>query len=817
MTFTCRYVDDDLTTVLLDLNGAGDWTGSGFALMGDPDFGPVNRSVALLKQQGVDGAVLASASDDVTVLTATVAVRAVSAASTDQIVSLWRDLAFRLSAGGYIEMKMANESESRFYSALSSGVPNLISGQKDAVLHVSGYGFETNPSPCAILLQPAAMLATRVGTVQKLTNASLLVDTDGAGRPDGSSYSATTGITAEAISNSRRAYRVTRNSATSIDFRLPTSAAASGDFRVFSLYASADLAGISQVTLGMEWLDGGGAVLRTDLGTLTPLGPVTDPDDRPRLSVTNSTAAPASTANVRPIVRMANASASTVITELAQAQVETGATASAWRLGTEASGNGVASAAGFIGRILLHNPGNTWGLVKLSVDPTAGNVVQMRAWLRSMNRPKGKTSNFVEWLNVQSRGYECESATLSTGTASVAVGAASGGNVAQTTFTAPPADDQGILVQCWSQPILPTDPDALTGTFEVWAAVSTSAAAKFRLQIRTPNTGLLVGGIQSPILTNAPVTYDTTNIAGGDLSQYSLISLGTFTIDPDRGDNGISLQGWASLETAGSAAKLNWDCFFLMPADETVAAYTEPTFVPGTTADDFWAGNQLTTPPSAPAGLIAGTVVRDILVLGTQTMAGGTPQAKYAAGRHTWTTDVALFTDDGGAEQLSTFHIYNVTGAADIKSVTIKGKSGQRWTRQTKTLNIDIPGDAATTDNILAYVNENHATGAGLQTDVYSISHHATISATGGSSQPFVVDAVTRTVYVRTGNQLLRKGDFIRIPPGFSVLSLVMLDRGNNGFDQVYTGPQGPEIMAAFVAARAYNVSRDVVPQVKGA
>lgn len=816
MTLVCRYVDTDLTTVLLDLNGSSDWTGAGFAVMGDPDFGPINRSVSLLRQQGVDGAVLASASNDVTVMTLTTAVRGQTTVSVDQVVDLWRRLAFRVQAGGFIEVRLPGESDSRFFRTISSGIANLIAGQKDAVLHVAGGAFETSPAPLAIMLQPGAYLTPRLGAVQLLTNASMLVDSNADGRPDGYSYSATTGITAEAISNTFLAYAVTRNSTTSIDLRFPTFAVTVGQPYAASFYASADVAGRSSIRPVIQWLDGGGGVLSEAVGTLTAIAPVVSIADRPRLTVSGT--APASSVTARIVARMANPSASAVTTYLAQGQGENASVATAWRLGFETSGNAVATGSlPFNCRILLHNPGNTWGLVKLTADPSAGNVSQMRAFLRSYNRPKGEIANITSYLNTYSLGYEAEALTLSTGTASAVVAAASGGHVAQTTFTAPPANDQGQLVQCWSVPHGPAA-NVLDGTWGVWAVISTTAAAKFRVGFRT-----LVGpgaGIQSPVASPDPVVYDTTNIAAGDLAQYSLVPLGTFTIDTDRGDNGAVIQGWASLETAGSAAKLNWDCIFVLPADELVSAYTEPGIVPGGVIDDEWGGWQLVK-PTDPGALNAGTVVGQIMVLNALDETGGTPPTtgfKLPAGRHTVACDVSLFTQDTHKLTLSQL-VARIVGApgTTIKTVNLTSIEGNRWSHLNNpmpALQFDIPGDAATTDFLEFYVRETAATATGRQTDVYKITHTAQQSASGGSDQPFIVDAVIRQAYVKQGTQLARRGDFVSIPPGYSVLSLFQLDRPNMGFEAVFVGAQGPEPMCSFVAARAFAAKRDTTPQV---
>jgi hypothetical protein len=809
----CRYVQSDLATVDLDLNGVGDtWTGKGFALLGDPDLGPVNLQLALLRQQGVDGAILASASHDTTVMTLPLAVRATTKVSIDEVVGLWRDLAFRVSAGGgFLEWQLPGESESRFFEPFPSGVENLIGGGKDTVRNVAGGAFDVGHT-VAILLQPFGRLAKRLASVQLLTNASLLRDSNLDGRPDGVTYSAVTGIIAESISNPQLAYALTRNSAVSIDLRLPTVATTVGQTRAGSVYAASNVSGIARVQPVLQWLDGGGLVLSETVGTLTPLGPVASPDDRPRLTVSGT--APASSATVRFVLRLNNASASAVIAYLAQAQVESGLTATAWRLGAETNG----TAVGVTSR-LLHNPGNVPALVKLSVDPTAGNVVQLRAHLRSFNRPKGKLSNITDWLNSVAPGFELESTTLSTGTASVAVGAASGGNVAQTTFTAPAADDQGVLVQCW-QKALTNGATTLEGAFYAYAVVSTSGSAKHRIQVRYTAQGAAIPGTMTYSLD--PVTYDTSNIAAGDRTQYSLVNLGVVRVDPGRGDNGLVLQGWASLETAGSTSKLNWDCLFLLPCDELSALYTEPTFISGGSLADEWAGFQLIT-PTDPAGRAAGSVVGQQMVLNAINEAAGTPPAagfKPVAGRHTVSAkDVSLFEKDLVSTALSEL-VVRIVGApgTTIKTLNLWSKKGLPWSPPSRgdTIVFDVPGDAATTDFIEYYVNEIAATVAGgRQTNVKKLTHSVVLSAVGGSSQPIVIDAIERAAYVTGANPISAPQGFIYAPPGYSVLTLIALDRNNMGFESVYSGPFGPETMAAFVAARTYTTTPDSVPRVK--
>lgn len=800
MTLLLQYLDTDLSTVLLDMNSVGaTWAGTGFAVMGDPDLGTVTKNLVLLQQQGVSGAVVASLDDDVRVLSFRLASRAASLAQFSDLVLLHRQAEFQFNAGGTISMQMDGETSPRYFEALPSGIPPLLHGQKDAYLQAAGGGYDPIGIDVAILVQPYAKLPVQLASVNKLTNGSMLVDSNLDGTPESWVWVSTTNITNQAISNSKYAYRFDIATAAARTLQHSTVTAAPGDIWSFAFDAEAADSITARSQAQLEFLTGGGAVLATATGTLTVLSPASGtPLRRKRLTVT-SVAAPATTASVRASVVMNNASGTSVRVYLASAQLELASTCSTFRCGSESVTNQASASATFGHRILLWNPGNVPALTKVTLTSTdsAAKFVQFRLHPRS-----GTSVNVTEWLNSFSGGQEVEGWTLGTDTSIVAVGAASGGNVAQTTFASP------TLLRRAKTYLNPVDPAALTGSFDVYTILRATGAGLFGVQCR------FAGANVSPATDSLPVVpFDTTNIAAGDLSQYSALNLGTVTMDPTQGDVGLLLELWARRDSG--AGSMNFDVVFLMPVDESPLMVSQPGFAVGQASLETWSGTQMVAVTS-PGGLTAGTFVNVYDVLNTLNNAGGTPPAagfQCVAGRHTVTFDVPLFESDQVATKLSEGRVRNVTGAANVKTVDLKTVVNQRWTHRIQppiTIVFDVPGDAATTDFLQFQVVETAATATGRQTDIKSITHQVIPYISGGGVTSVVVDGVNRQVYSPSANSLFKSGDFFHLKPGWTVLSIIGIEVPHNGYE--YVTPLEP--LGEYIAARALTTAADVTPRV---
>ena len=423
------------------------------------------------------------------------------------------------------------------------------------------------------------------------------------------------------------------------------SAAAPGDVWTFSFYVKASGGTLCKAQAILEFLSAAGAVLATASGTLTTL---TNGADFTRLTIT-SAAAPASTAFWRVNCRFANGDATTYLVDLRRAQMEKAGAASQMRTGAEPVYNSLALGVGKVA--VIYNAGDASALTRLTLAPVAG--AKAVAW-NLARRSEGSDVNLAESVNpmgAASTTYRAWTAVIdrtmyggtSGDTSSTADSGATNANAAKTTFT-----NQASLVRRWRWVSTPTDPEALHGRWQVYAAVRPEAGTTFKVQMRWQAAN------RDPVTEVGDVIYlDTTDVT---TSVYTPLRLGAVTFDANAGDTSLTIEGWAS-QDSGSGA-LWWDVAYLIPADESLGDQHSLLQVPGFRVGDqgteAWLGSELTTQSAGAPDAAVASVSKTKMVMDTRYEVVGMPPASattgglvFAAGRHVGTATVQVQNNAG--------------------------------------------------------------------------------------------------------------------------------------------------------------------------
>lgn len=219
-------------------------------------------------------------------------------------------------------------------------------------------------------------------------------------------------------------------------------------------------------------------------------------------------------------------------------------------------------------------------------------------------------------LNATGNGW---TVALTTGTTSVAdadASTAASAFAAQTTHaTDPTVMNERIRIHRTA------NLDSLRGTFDVYARIKNTAAAKHVVQLRWAHSLA-----DPPTFSEAEVIHDTT---GHATFAYEDKKLGRISVPKEHMLGGLALEFWSRRDSG--SGNLMWDFVSLVPADESLSTIVVPQ---GST--ETWTGSQLLT-PSEPAGLGAGVVNGTSLDFNANNEAGGTPPNTgllWPAGRH---------------------------------------------------------------------------------------------------------------------------------------------------------------------------------------
>ncbi|MGH2555488.1 MAG: phage head spike fiber domain-containing protein, partial [Actinomycetota bacterium] len=458
-----------------------------------------------------------------------------------------------LRLGGVIEWLPTGAALTKYINFESSASAPLFGETERDVF----YATQLKDYPEGILIQVLRQPYLRSGeldpAVNQLTNASLLLDTGLTGPPNSWTWTSEVSISNQRIDEAAESYRfdIATSATRSLQQTTPPASAAPGDRWTASFYAKAS-AGNARARVVIEYLDSSGTPLASYPGTTTPLTTAWQ-----RLSVTTDPA-PANTDRIRVSLENLNSDSVSVTCWFRFAQLEHATALSLFRLGAETVSNDPAAA---IGRVTpLYVEGTAPAPVKVRAKVEAG--AKLRDILIASAPSDGITGRraLADFLN-SLKYAQCEATgngwtvALSGDTSSVADAAASGGNVAETSYASNPT-----IMAKRARLSRTSKLAALRGTFDVYVRAKVVAASKHTVQLRwTPS-------LADPVaFSEAEVTLDKTGLT---LFQYELVPLGTVhmphNLSNQVGLAGIALELW-SRRDSGSGA-LRWDFIAFVPA-----------------------------------------------------------------------------------------------------------------------------------------------------------------------------------------------------------------------------------------------------------
>lgn len=580
---TFRFVDpDDLSSVLFDANDPT-------AAAGNPgQLATVTRELRLtapdldtvvFDPDAADGGFTAFARAPLVPMAFRLAL--IGTATHSQLRTGIGALATIVRRGGVIDFlpEGGGSADQLYIDFEPSRVPVLFGEDIEDSFRALGSRQYGEGIPIALLRQPYLRGPLLTAAVNVLGNPTMLADLAGDGRPDGWAWGSTTNITSEAIDSDHEAYAF--NIATSANRYLyewtPNSSAAPGDVWTVSVEARALTAGIARLTPTAQFYQNDG----TPIGSLQTGVQVALTPTWQRVTFTTA-AAGALTGKVYVGWAFDNAAATSVRVELRRAQAEKAASASPFRVGAQAFSNDPAAAGGRAFPVYVQ--GTAPAPVRLKVVPTdsAAAVTAARIGVRSSAGIAGR-SRLADFLNGTKYG-QCESSgngwtvALGTDTTSTADADASGGNMAQCTYSSSPE-----LIAPRVYLTRTTLLESLGRSVLVVLRAKATAASKHTIQMHWgPSTG-------AAVYSADPVVLDLTAETG--TFGYTDIPLGVITLpdDPAALPGGLGIELWSGRDSG--TGNLRFDAVTFVGLDGSAALVT----VPGG-SDAVYAGQYMTTP-----------------------------------------------------------------------------------------------------------------------------------------------------------------------------------------------------------------------------
>lgn len=328
-------------------------------------------------------------------------------------------LAELLAAGCIMRWIPDTSANTRYIVVEPSSTPVLLDGREFALQEATAQFASIEGITLNLFRQPFLYGAELDPTLNKLTNATLLIDTDQNGRPEGWTWSSATNITNEQIIFNGKDSCFRFNIATGSQRKLLQTPAngtvAAGEVWTFSGYVRVPaVLGGPKCQAIIEWHDSGAAITGTSTGTLTALT-----TEWARLTVSGT--APASTVTAEVGLRMDNDDATAVDVEYRCEQFEKSASASVFRVGVETANTDPAVSPGR--RSVLWIEGDTRAPVRCYWQGSSTSVVIAGI------APASKNLNY---------GYkQAEAMTQGTNTATATIGATASGtgaDASETTF-----------------------------------------------------------------------------------------------------------------------------------------------------------------------------------------------------------------------------------------------------------------------------------------------------------------------------------------------------------------------------------------------
>jgi len=653
---TMRVVDpDSLSSVLMDLDDELGTTGI---------FGGVKTQVRDLRVNAPEL--------EVTRFGPISAPGASTLRSIDRLASMsWRQRIFgrgvddlaqalgRLSQllrdGGVIELLLTNGTITKYVDFEPSSAAALLADERD-VFHATMLNDFPEGIPIVIERQPGLRSAELDPAVNLALNPLLLWDTQApTGTPDDWAWSSTSNITNQTIDAARNGFRfdIATTATRNLQQQTGTGTVAPGEVIPLAWDASVISGSSARARAVIEYLDAAGGGLATHTGSFVTLTSVPQ-----RVSIVPP-AAPASTSKVRVSLQMANLDANTNQVLFQKVQFEKGSANTLFRVPSQTVQSDPAGATGRVYPVWTHGDMPCPGILTLKAPDASSKVSQILAAMRADGAITG-AKRLPDYLNTR-KFFQCESGTLSNDTSSAADAAASGGNVAQTTYaTNPTVMAKRVRIN------LTTLLDSLRGYWDVYVRVKATAAGKHVMKL-----GAAPSSVDPVPYFGSEVIHDTTNASSFG---YVMKRLGAIYVPLE---TSVSLAGLAyelhSRRESGTGS-LNWDYIAFVSTDPELMATI--VLVPVTGSEESWLGKDLVTPTN-PGGLSAGTVSGNDLIMNAANEAGGTPPNAglvWGVGRHrvTWNLNGKI---PGIWTRTFTLRVRNITDSNNAVTQTYSGQT----------------------------------------------------------------------------------------------------------------------------------------------
>jgi len=601
---TFRIVDEtDLSVVLQDLD---DGTTT---MVRELELRVPQRETSHFTPATTPGDALTKARDP-SVVTEWKQVLLYSGQTYDQLAARAREIVMLLRRGGVIEFT-PRDSATTLYIDYEKGSGFALFGEspEDTFRALTGRAYPAGV-PIQIRRQPGMREAERNPAVNKLTNGTMLADSNRDGTPDGWTLDAGTHTIQAAV----EAFQISHSGAVDLIHR---------DFT-----ASAG----TQIAVGIEARKVSGdrtveiRLISMPSATVLATATVTAAAFGTRYSVVGTVAG--GDTGVRISIRYTGGT-NTTVSQFRDSQLETGTlVASSFRVGAEPVSNDPAATAG--GRALvIYNAGKMPAPFRLNVAAESADTPRVEQLLVALRAADGIEGHrrLSDYLN-ETRFAQCDASgngwtrTLENDTVSVADADASGGNAAECSYTT----DATVMkrrVRLTRTTLL----DSVRGYTDLIVRLKPMAASQHVVKLAW-----------APSLADpAPYVEAEFELDWSDATSFSYVDVNLGTVylseDPLHALGGLALE-LHSRRASGTGA-LRFDVvnpLSLDPGFDDAAAILS---VPGSSRES-WLGKDLTTPTN-PAGLVAGAVKGNRLRLNATSEAGGTPPntgLPWPVGRH---------------------------------------------------------------------------------------------------------------------------------------------------------------------------------------
>ena len=551
MTTVCQVFDRDTSTVLFDLN---DPTGASALDNGYSStqlFQTVNLGTPTWQHERFeppqrDGGSTTFKRAGFRQVTIPLRMRSTS---IDNMLRAVGRLNQYLQAGCTIRFRMDGATLYQYILVEPSTTTYFVDG-RELGLHDAAIMLDT-PSGIQLSLtaQPFLEGDELVSSSNLFTNATMLIDADGAGRPDGWGWSSTANITNEAIVAADEAFRYDIAVAANRSLTESTGAATAAVGEVWTLSGYARVTSASMTNARTEAMLTWRTSAPADISTITS-GLVTLTTAWQRIAITGT--APATTDRIQAGPRQNNTSATSATVEWRNWQIEKAPAATPFHVGTEAGDIDPDPTSG-IGRVFpIYNPGDAPAEVRVKGRNTTTSYGAILTGLATNALGTGAGRQLTTLLNGATI-VQSEAGTNGTDTA-----------VDTDTDSSPGSGNTGKLTTF----VTTTDQTRITHSITSATTLAAWRGRTFRAQARvTARTSTYTGAIHMRTTipgTQGSIDYPDATLTAAIVDAYYEVFLGYISF-PDVAMEDATILLRAS-RTAGTG-NLVWDYLELVPVE----------------------------------------------------------------------------------------------------------------------------------------------------------------------------------------------------------------------------------------------------------